>query len=341
MKKIIWQARTSVIQESFLQSRLLPGANGGNAYDFHALQVLQDKFDVSVCPAAILKPKESIWSYWHRMRKFKSDADVLIKEPYPLVFGNSNDRVPQIGMIHHIDDELARTTVKHQWFFRRLKKRLAGLDFVVTVSKYWENYLRNLGCREIRIIYNSFDPTLYRLHPGQGAAFRKKYHIPEDKILVYAGNATRQKGIYEVYAALKDQGYHLLMSGSQNKAGDLPVQYLHLDRENYLSMLHTCDLVITFSHMTEGWNRIAHESLLCGTPVIGSGVGGMRELLEGAGQTIAKRPEDLQEAVKRVLAQKEQLSVQGKKFVEQFDMNYFSNSWQSVIDQVLALRNPN
>ena len=47
------------------------------------------------------------------------------------------------------------------------------------------------------------------------------------------------------------------------------------------------------------WNRTAHEAMLVGTPVIGSGRAGMRELLEAGGQLICERFEDLRHALVR------------------------------------------
>ena len=53
-------------------------------------------------------------------------------------------------------------------------------------------------------------------------------------------------------------------------------------------LLSCCDIVISFSEFPEGWNRVAHEALLTKTPVIGSGQGGMNELLNKSGQIICR-----------------------------------------------------
>ena len=51
------------------------------------------------------------------------------------------------------------------------------------------------------------------------------------------------------------------------------------------------------SKFLEGWNRTAHEAMLCRTPVIGSGTGGMRELLLGGQQIICEDIKTLPEIV--------------------------------------------
>lgn len=331
MKKILWQTRSALVADSIRTGVLSPDANGGNAYDAHAAGVIKKEFHLEVSEAAILKKGESLIKYWHRMRTDAPKADVIIREPYPIVFSSLSRNIPCIGMIHHIDDNLGKSSLKHIWYFERLKRRLKKLDLVVTVSSYWREYLEKLGCKNVKVIYNAFAPEDYNATDASVSDFRKKYKIPEGKPLIYAGNANRQKGVYDVYNALKDSGYHLIMTGSQNQAADIPVQYMHLDKAGYIAMLHACDLVITMSRMTEGWNRIAHESLLCGTPVIGSGIGGMKELLNGAGQKIVSKQEDLKGTVEEVLHRSSWYAENGKKFTSQFDMEYFKKEWSQTI----------
>ncbi|MBP6335282.1 MAG: glycosyltransferase family 4 protein [Bacteroidia bacterium] len=336
MRKVLWQTRSVLVADSIRNGKLAPDANGGNAYDFHAATALSEKFKVDVDESALMKSGDSLWKYWRRMSNENTPADIIIREPYPIVFGSTKLKTPCVGMIHHIDDVLGKSSIKHRWYFNRLKRRLPKLDLVITVSSYWREYLESLGCKNVKVIHNGFNHSEYVVSETAVQDFRTRHNIPKGKPLIYAGNATRQKGIYAVYEALKDKGYHLLMSGSQNQAADLNVQYLHMDRKEYISMLHACDLVITMSRMTEGWNRIAHEALLCGTPVIGSGVGGMKELLNGAGQMIVTDEAKLAVAVQEVLHRSAWYVENGKKFVLQFDMNYFRKQWTNTISDLLS-----
>jgi glycosyltransferase involved in cell wall biosynthesis len=84
--------------------------------------------------------------------------------------------------------------------------------------------------------------------------------------------------------------------------------------------------------MSEGWNRIAHEAMLCKVPVIGTGSGGMKELLEGGEQHISKNFEHLPDLVKNSLKNKDELGQKGYQYASQFDMDYFQNSWKSLIE---------
>ena len=82
---------------------------------------------------------------------------------------------------------------------------------------------------------------------------------------------------------------------------ELPIPNLMLPFEEYRLLLAASDIVITMSLFKEGWNRCVHEAVLCGTPVIGSGKGGMEELLVMSGQTICTSFEDLPHHVNRLL----------------------------------------
>lgn len=334
--RIIWESKTPVVSECFASGSILPTANGGNAYDVQAAWQLSKAFSLSVSPHTVKRPGEAALSYWARLRKLEERAEVVIREPYPTVFGRFRPGIHYIAMIHHIDDELSRKSVFHRWYFRRLKKRLAAMDMVVTVSEFWAGYLRALGCKNIRVIYNAFDPADYVVSQEAIAQFKSKHHFPANRPVIYIGNASKQKGVYEVYRALKDKGFHLIMSGPQNLAHDLPVQYLQLNRKEYIAMLHACDAVVCMSRIREGWNRIAHEAMLCRVPVIGNGSGGMLELLQGGGQAIVKDIDALPQVVDNVLQHRDEFAGAGYEYVSRFDLNYFNHQWTAAVHSLLT-----
>ena len=88
------------------------------------------------------------------------------------------------------------------------------------------------------------------------------------------------------------------------------------------------------SKLMEGWNRVAHEALLCNTPVVGSGMGGMGELLTKSKQIITTN-DAIKENVVAVLKNRNKYSNVGYDFVKQFDMNYFNSAWQQTIENLI------
>ena len=154
MKSIIWQSRSSTSYDATRSGILPEQANGGNAYDFHAAMTLSREFGLRVDEAAVLKKSDSFRSYWWRMAHHNAHADVIICEPTPIVFGKRNKKAKTVAMVHHIDDDLANSSFRHKWFFSRLKRKLADVDLIVTVSQHWKEYLEKLGCKRIKVIYN-------------------------------------------------------------------------------------------------------------------------------------------------------------------------------------------
>ena len=75
---------------------------------------------------------------------------------------------------------------------------------------------------------------------------------------------------------------------------------MKLSFQEYLILLKASTVVLTMSLFKEGWCRVAHEALLLGTPVIGSGAGGMTEVLAQGGGLSCERAENL-EKVERFL----------------------------------------
>src|SRR5690606_29967061 len=89
MKTIFWQEKTPLLHESFLKGHLLPGANGGNSYDFHAIRSLSGEFNASVDPYTIKLPAEGFLLYYLCQSNYRCKSDVVVKASYSLVFGPS------------------------------------------------------------------------------------------------------------------------------------------------------------------------------------------------------------------------------------------------------------
>lgn len=330
---ILWQSKNKAVYDSFKKGVVTAFINGGNAYDVQSALALSENYKIDVDQVAI-RDNEPVLKYWFRMASYKAKADLLIMEPFPVVYGKRRDGQKSIAMIHHVDPEIMNSGWYHRWYFYRLLRRARYCDAIVTVSEYWKNYFAHMGATHVEVIYNSFDPSIYNA-PVDEKAFREKFNIPENKKIIYIGNALREKGVYEVYDALKDTDYHLVMTGSKNRTPDLKVQYMNLTRAEYLTLLRISSVVVAFSLMIEGWNRIAHEALLSGTPVVGSGTGGMHELLTKAGQPIVATKERLLPEIEIVMQKRDEYVKRGQAYVSQFDPAYFKKRWVEVVERVM------
>jgi glycosyltransferase involved in cell wall biosynthesis len=211
-------------------------------------------------------------------------------------------------------------------FYHHLKK----VDAIVTISKYWQNHFLERGYPKVYLIYNAFDTDQFRFEAEQILEFKKKFRL-DRKPIVYLGNCQRIKGVVEAYGHLKDMEVTLVTSGRREV--NIPALNLDLNYKEYLLLLKASSGVITMSKFKEGWNRTAHEAMLCKTPVIGSGLGGMRELLEGGGQIICEGLDDLKERVCYALEHPE-LGEVGYGFAKQFTIKRFEEEWLNLIERV-------
>jgi glycosyltransferase involved in cell wall biosynthesis len=76
--------------------------------------------------------------------------------------------------------------------------------------------------------------------------------------------------------------------------------------------------------------------MLCGTPVIGSGTGGMKELLEGGKQIICNDFQNIPAVIKEVIKQREKFVSDGYDFVKRFDTLCFQKEWNDFIQEALT-----
>ena len=333
MSTIEWQSKAEVVYESILKGQILPLSNGGNSYDIQAALALSTCYRLTPSKEAILKINESFINYFIQSKLNNPSAEIIIREPYPIACGSYDSTKKYVGIVHHLDPVIENKSWKHRWYFNTLRKNLKKLDTTITVSEYWKDELIKIGANNVNVIYNSFDVSKYADDEIKND-FKEKHQIAIDKKLIYIGNASKEKGVYEVYEALKDQDYELIMSGPVNNAPNIPVKYVNLNKSEYIKMLKACDLTISMSKMIEGWNRIAHESLLCNTPVIGNGTGGMKELLKKGNQIIEHDYNQLPLAIEKVLDNRSYYTSEGYKFVRRFDLTYFNESWINLINQL-------
>ena len=82
---------------------------------------------------------------------------------------------------------------------------------------------------------------------------------------------------------------------------NLPVSVFQ-NRGDYLKQVAGSAATIIINRIHEGWNRVAHESILLGTPVVASNGGGLEELVVLSGGVICETPETIVELIETGLS---------------------------------------
>lgn len=252
--------------------------------------------------------------------KDQNNYDYVLRAMNHVFFMENHPK--QLVVAYHYDTAFCHPLVKAHHYLT-LKSLIANKNKIhrlVVISQFWKDFFYHLGFKNIETIYCGFDQKEFQLEESKVQAFKEKHGFLGKKV-IYIGNSQRKKGADLVYQQLKDQDYLLVTSG--NKDVDLPCLNLQLSHEDYLYLLKSSSAVITYSQFKEGWNRVAHEAMLMGVPVIGSGLGGMGELLAGGKQKIVQDPSDLSRALKEVLNNPE-AGIQGLEYAKMFTMEKFS-----------------
>ncbi len=154
---------------------------------------------------------------------------------------------------------------------------------------------------------------------------------------MYIGNCQKEKGVVLAYEALKDLSVHLVTSGEE--LVKIPARNLNLDRRNFLRLLKASSLGVFLTQFRTGWDMTACETMLFKTPVIGTSIAAMKELLESSGQIACDDPALLKEKVEYLLSHEEDRKKQGERgyeFVKNFTAERLQKEWVQVIRDVLA-----
>jgi glycosyltransferase involved in cell wall biosynthesis len=308
---------------------------GGNIYESLIYQLLKD--DVNITYKNVFSKKLIFKSIINMFCvSMRNEYDIVIHSFNTSLFLNKKP-TKNIIIIHHIDHKFSpfvskiyQTLLKNLLYYRNKK-----LHKIVVVSSYWKEYLEKKGFKNISVIYNAFDIHKYdSVNLDEVQAFKNKYNL-NDKPIIYIGNAQKKKGVLEVYNILKDMDVYLVTSGKPQIK--LDAINLNLTEHEYILLLKASNVVITMSLFLEGWNRTTHEAMLCKTPVIGSGLGGMGELLTGGNQFICNDIRNLKSIVNKALNSPE-IGLAGYNYAIQFNYERFKNDWINLISEVYSAK---
>jgi glycosyltransferase involved in cell wall biosynthesis len=316
---------------------------GGAKYQKIVLDVLSEYYDIEVKYVyykeilkdnpikKIIRLARMVWIL--RFYNFRAQLYFLDRRTMFLIRRRPNAKY--VGLVHHHDAREGHGILTRALIVFSTYIGVPKVDVLVTVSKYWKQRFSELGAKHTEVIYNPFDvEAIDNIEQGD---FLVRHNIPTDKPIIYIGMDSPDKGAVDVYEALKDQGYLLVTSGA--KRTNIQTLNLDLPYDDYLRLLATATLSINLSKIPEGWSRVTHESMLMRTPVIGSGVAGMRELLEDGRQIICTSAPELPELVRGLLTNSkkmQQMSADGRAYAETFTIQKFKEDWLAVVDRTVS-----
>jgi peptidoglycan/xylan/chitin deacetylase (PgdA/CDA1 family) len=312
---------------------------GGSAYEGMVAESLAGAFDLSRITLNFKK-----WGSWKYVaaplefvgihRFLTACPDAVAVKTFSAALLNPKRQPPSIVILHHVG---ASNNPLYSVLEKYILDEIPKANAVVVVSEYWRRYLLRRGLTSVYKIHNSFKMEEFDLTTQEVESFKGRYDLL-GKPIIYLGNYGRYKGVSEAFDALKDLDVHLVASGRATR-GPKQMKCFFLTRRDYLCLLAASKLAIAMSQFAEGWCRSAHEAMLCRTPVVGSGQGGMGELLELGEQTICHDFRSLRGIVEGLLAnegKRADLGCKGLKFARQFTWERFQAQWIDLVSKVCA-----
>lgn len=196
------------------------------------------------------------------------------------------------------------------------KTALEMADAVIAVSDETRRDIERLFAVDpdkIHIIYNGIDPAEYR--PVESRAALKRFGVnPHEPYILFVGRITRQKGIIHLLNAIKhlDPGFQVVLcagapdtpeiademkqavaAAQRTRPGVIWIEEM-LDNKSKIEF-YTHAGVFVCPSIYEPFGIINLEAMACGTAVVASAVGGIREVVRHGETGFLVNVEQMQE----------------------------------------------
>lgn len=188
----------------------------------------------------------------------------------------------------------------------------------ITVSETLRDRLVEIGApaEKVTTLRNGVDLDLFAPAPEDGDALRQRLGI-SGRMIVAVGNLAPEKGQRLIVEALRDlSDVTLVLVGAGPDAAHLAAaaqDFGVADRVHLAGRVPQADLAAYFTaaevsvlaSAREGWPNVLLESMACGTPVVATDVGGVREIVTSpaAGTVVADQTSQaLAAAISEILA---------------------------------------
>lgn len=316
---------------------------GGVVYGEKARNALSGKYDLEVknissgkLGSKYLKPLEWLLG----MIFLKGKSDLWVRDDFYSIALQSFSQTQgkRLSAVYHIDSSTFPFFLKsiifliEKTFYWQIKKS----DAILTIADYWKNHFLEKGCKNVYKISPAFNLPEFNVTQEEAEEFKKEKGLI-GKPIIYLGNCQKAKGALKSYEALRGLDAYFVTSGREQIK--IPAFNFNSDYRDYLKLLKASSVVLTMSLFNEGWCMTAHEAMLLGIPVIGSGKGGMEELLAGGKQIICKDFNQLRKNVESLLLneeEREKMGREGREFAEQFTIERFDEEWLKMASEILS-----
>lgn len=221
---------------------------------------------------------------WFGLTKANSKVNIVVARlGLSAIIRNAFNKNKTIVVIHNFDNRDGKSWILKGYYFllfKAIKHSKPNKVMLVTVAQYWQNYFAQQGIKQCHVFYNFFQQHVYKKHVGSNK--QKQIHLGQ-----YSWkNDNTIKNLAENLHKLGYSCYFSTNNKIDEKESTAYYAIICEDFNAYLKRMSQCIYTLALTTINEGWNRVAHESMLVGTPVIGYATGGLGELLKGSNALI-------------------------------------------------------
>ncbi len=237
---------------------------------------------------------------WWAFKNADADINVVTSRlAIPAMIKNSRNNKQVWIVLHNYDPNDGKSEwmkLYYKWLFKRLKNTNHSRFKIITVSPFWKQYFKEeIGITNTYIFPNLFDVKYYR-----------KLATQEKNPWIHLGQLSSKNDpeIYKLAEELVKDGYYCYFStldaNEVRQNGNFGI--IKFDTfKDYLEQMAKCCCTLALTEVNEGWNRLAHESILVGTPVIGYDKGGLGDLLRESNSLVVRNIEEAYTCIREAL----------------------------------------
>ncbi|MCW1297970.1 MAG: glycosyltransferase [Candidatus Parvarchaeota archaeon] len=238
----------------------------------------------------------------------KEDIDIFyVQDPFPIGFLGKyfakKTKKPMIGILHTRYDEYAPHVFKGvpkkmvMFFLNKpswsyLKTFYMEFDRIIAPTEEIKKLLIKNGFKRIEVLPSGIDVSRFRSYKIKN--IREKMNIPKNAfVFLYFGRVSFEKRmeiLLNAFKKIEEENIYLLIAGTGpdlNRCKKLSkrleiknIRFAGFVRdEDVASFYHSCDAFVSASD-TETQGLVFIEAMACGLPVIGSNIGGSKEMVK-------------------------------------------------------------
>lgn len=276
-------------------------------------------------PSLGIKKKGMIFLFGLKNQIEKDEIDIIhLQEWFMLSSYQLREYAEKIVCTQRIEHLPTSIKLLMGFFGRKLLNNCKSVTALTTIAR--DDLIKNGIQRNINVIPNGVDTEVF--YPVKGERKDDLFRI------LYVGRLAKDKGVDILIKACQDlQNINLTIVGSGEEERNLKLltcdcllqsqtDFLGKVPQSELKNFYSSHDVTIIPSLKEPFGFVTMESLACGTPVIGSDVGGMHDIIvDKVG--IKVKPgsvDELKNAIMKMMTKSKELK--GKKCIDYIKNNY-------------------